>query len=104
MVRDSYCQQVMTIILYYYFWSSILARLKLQFKSGTPLFKSLDPPLIHSTIHVKFCRQHVIMYIRFRYISRTIVGNASGQGKDNVCNVLINKFIVTAKQIIYVVF
>ena len=42
MVRGSYCQQVMT---FFFFWSSTYTRLKLQFQSGTPLFKSLDPPL-----------------------------------------------------------
>ena len=41
------------------------------------------------------------MYIRFTYISSTI-WELHGQGKDNmhVCNVLMNKFIVTVKQII----
>ena len=35
MVRGSYCQLVMTFFLVF----------KLQFQSGTSLFKSLDPPL-----------------------------------------------------------
>ena len=31
----------------FFFWSSTYtARLKLQLQSGTPLFKSLDPPLL----------------------------------------------------------
>ena len=58
---------------------------------------------IHSTIHVKFCRQREIMYIRFRYISRTIVGNAwAWQGQKCMhVRVLMDNFIITAsKQII----
>ena len=50
MVRDSYGEgqlfQVMTFFLYYFFYLQLTARLKLQFQSGTPLFKSLDPPLL----------------------------------------------------------
>ena len=36
MVMESYCQQLMTFC----FGLQLTARLKLQFKSGTPLFKS----------------------------------------------------------------
>ena len=45
MVRGSYCQQVMRFFSSFFFGLQLTARLKLQFKSGTPLFKSLDPPL-----------------------------------------------------------
>ena len=43
MVRGSYCQQVMAF--FFFFGLQYTAGLKLQFQSGTPLFKSLDPPL-----------------------------------------------------------
>ena len=42
-MRVSNCQQVMTF--FPFFCIQFTARLKLQFQSGTPLFKSLDPPL-----------------------------------------------------------
>ena len=46
MVRGSYCQHVMTFFFFFFvFGLQLTARLKLQFQSGTPLFKSLDPPL-----------------------------------------------------------
>ena len=43
MVMGSYCQQVIT---FFFFGLQLTVRLKLQFQSGTPLFKSLDPPLL----------------------------------------------------------
>ena len=43
MMRDSYCQQVMTF--FFLVCNLAIAKLKLQFQSGTPLFKSLEPPL-----------------------------------------------------------
>ena len=45
MVRGSYCQQVMTVFFFFFFGLQLTARLKLQFQSGTPLFKNLDLPL-----------------------------------------------------------
>ena len=47
-VGGSYCQQVMT--LSFFFGLQLTARLKLQFQSGTPFFKSQDPPLFNSDI------------------------------------------------------
>ena len=46
MVRGNCCQQVMTFFFSSFFGLLLTARLKLQFQSGTPLFKSLDPPLM----------------------------------------------------------
>ena len=43
MVRGSYCQQVVT---FFFFGLQLTARLKLQFQSERPPFKSLDPPLM----------------------------------------------------------
>ena len=72
MVRSSYCQQVMT-----FFCLQFTARLKLQFQSGTPLFKNLDPPLNPAVQQVSFLSELLQLFCKGDVVGKEIASVCS---------------------------